>query len=113
MNDLTVLNEKPFTLFVRHEVVVVIAVYNLIIIIIKQNRILKNIKIISIEMLEELKCSLSEDKHFLINPVPLSECGHSVCKICLPKDGGDSIKCKTCADNNWWGFKQNRGIRDN
>ena len=51
---------------------------------------------ISTELLEDLKCALSEEKHFLINPITLSKCGHSVCKNCLPKDGDDSIRCKTC-----------------
>ena len=51
---------------------------------------------ISNEMLEEFKCALSEDKHFLIDPITLPNCGHSVCKNCLPNQQVSSIKCKTC-----------------
>jgi hypothetical protein len=51
----------------------------------------------SAEILEEFRCSLSDDNHFLINPIPLSKCGHSVCKDCLPNDTKvQSIKCKIC-----------------
>jgi hypothetical protein len=51
----------------------------------------------STEMLDEFKCALSDDNHFLINPIPLYKCGHSVCKNCLPNDTKvQSIKCKKC-----------------
>ena len=51
----------------------------------------------STETLDEFRCALSDDNHFLINPIPLSKCGHSVCKHCLPNDTKvQSIKCKKC-----------------
>jgi hypothetical protein len=52
---------------------------------------------VSTEILNEFICALSDDKHFLINPIPLSKCGHSFCKNCLPNDSYvRSIKCKKC-----------------
>jgi hypothetical protein len=51
---------------------------------------------ISNQILEELRCSLSDDRHFMIDPIPLSKCGHSACKNCLPKKKFNSVKCKTC-----------------
>ena len=51
----------------------------------------------STELLDEFRCALSDDNHFLINPIPLSKCGHSVCKDCLPNDTKvHSIECKIC-----------------
>jgi hypothetical protein len=51
----------------------------------------------STEILNEFRCALSDDNHFLINPITLSKCGHSVCKDCLPNDSNvQSIKCKKC-----------------
>jgi hypothetical protein len=51
----------------------------------------------STENLDEFKCALSDDNHFLINPITLSKCGHSVCKNCLLNDSKvQSIICKTC-----------------
>ena len=51
----------------------------------------------SYQILEELRCSLSDDRHFMIDPIPLSKCGHSVCKNCLPNDTKvHSIECKKC-----------------
>ncbi len=51
----------------------------------------------SAEILEEFRCALSGGSHFLINPIPLSKCGHSVCKDCLPNDTKvQSIKCLKC-----------------
>jgi hypothetical protein len=51
----------------------------------------------SAEILQEFRCALSDDNHFLINPIPLSKCGHSVCKNCLPNDTKvQSIRCKIC-----------------
>ena len=48
------------------------------------------------EPLKELKCAFSIDKHFLVDPIILSNCGHAICKSCLPDDKIDSIKCKIC-----------------
>jgi hypothetical protein len=51
----------------------------------------------STEILDEFKCAFSDDNHFLINPITLSKCGHSVCKNCLPNDTKvHSIECKKC-----------------
>jgi hypothetical protein len=51
---------------------------------------------ISEETLEELKCALSDEQHFSIEPITLTKCGHSVCKSCLPIDSNGSIQCKIC-----------------
>ena len=51
----------------------------------------------STEILEEFRCAHSDDSHFLINPIPLSKCGHSACKNCLPNETKvQSIECKKC-----------------
>ncbi len=51
----------------------------------------------STEILDEFRCALSDDNHFLINPITLSKCGHSVCKDCLPNGSKvQSIECKKC-----------------
>ena len=49
---------------------------------------------------EELECALSFNKHFVNEPILLSNCGHCVCKRCLPhpKDTDESIKCKICSE---------------
>ena len=51
---------------------------------------------LSEETLEELKCALSVQCHFVIEPISLHKCGHSVCKNCVPKDELKEIKCKIC-----------------
>ena len=51
---------------------------------------------ISEEILEELKCALSDEQHFSIEPITLTKYGHSVCKSCLPTDSNDAIQCKIC-----------------
>jgi hypothetical protein len=48
------------------------------------------------EILEEFICAFSEDKHFIIDPIPLIKCGHLACKNCLLKEKSNSIKCKKC-----------------
>jgi hypothetical protein len=45
------------------------------------------------ELIEELQCAFSNEKHFLIEPIPLTKCGHAVCKKCLPTG---LITCKKC-----------------
>ena len=48
--------------------------------------------------LNELKCAFpSGYKHFLIQPIKLSNCGHSVCKPCIQKDKIKTIKCDMCS----------------
>ena len=47
--------------------------------------------------LEEFKCALSDDKHFIIQPIPLIKCGHAACKECFPSNvENNPIKCKIC-----------------
>ena len=49
------------------------------------------------ETLQEFQCALSTDyKHFLIDPICLTNCGHSVCKSCLQDGKISSIKCFMC-----------------
>ena len=51
---------------------------------------------ISEVILEGLKCASSDQKHFVIEPISLINCGHSVCKKCISKNDLKEIKCKTC-----------------
>ena len=51
---------------------------------------------ISEETLEDLKCASSDQEHFVIEPISLHNCGHSVCKKCVSKDDLKEIKCKKC-----------------
>jgi hypothetical protein len=51
---------------------------------------------ISDDSLQDFQCALADDKHFIIEPIPLINCGHSFCKNCLPKEKVISIKCKVC-----------------
>ena len=47
--------------------------------------------------MQEFQCALSNDyKHFLIDPICLTNCGHSVCKSCLQDGKISSIKCFMC-----------------
>ena len=48
------------------------------------------------ENLDEFRCCLSDDKHFIIQPITLTKCGHSACKECFPNDNQKNIKCKKC-----------------
>ena len=48
------------------------------------------------ETLKEFRCAASIDRHFLIDPISLFNCGHSVCKNCFEKNKINSIKCKVC-----------------
>ena len=49
------------------------------------------------ETMQECQCALStHDKHFLIDPICLTNCGHSVCKSCLQDGKISSIKCFMC-----------------
>ena len=47
------------------------------------------------KMIEELKCSISNDGHFLIKPIALT-CGHCICRNCIPCSHIDEIRCKIC-----------------
>ncbi len=44
----------------------------------------------------ELECALAEDKHYFKEPITLTNCGHSVCKECLPKDENIALECRIC-----------------
>jgi hypothetical protein len=57
---------------------------------------------ISKEILEKLQCSISnEQHHFVIDPIELSGCKHSICRKCLPNDKNKClIICKKCGSLN-------------
>ena len=44
------------------------------------------------EVLQSLICGLSDDDHFVKDPIILSKCGHCVCKSCIPDRIG-LIRC--------------------
>ena len=44
----------------------------------------------------ELECAISDDKHFFKEPITLTNCGHSICRECLPKNQQGKIECKIC-----------------
>ena len=49
------------------------------------------------ETLQDFVCSFSDSEtHYLIDPILLTNCGHSICKNCLPNETINSIKCKKC-----------------
>ena len=59
------------------------------------------------EMLKGLKCCLSEDGHFIYEPVSL-KCGGSPCKNCIQEDSErNKIKCYNCMD-----FHDKQGYRN-
>ena len=45
---------------------------------------------------EEIVCALSNDKHYVETPMTLPDCGHTVCKSCLPFELNNNTKCKIC-----------------
>lgn len=45
----------------------------------------------------EFECAVSDDKHFIRQPIILPSCGHSICKHCLPTEA-NFIKCKLCSE---------------
>jgi hypothetical protein len=48
--------------------------------------------------LNDLKCAFPSDyDHFLIQPIKLVNCRHSVCKQCIQKDNNELIKCDVCS----------------
>jgi hypothetical protein len=47
------------------------------------------------ETLNELQCASSHEKHFIVEPITLAKCGHSICKSCIPKYVKE-IKCCIC-----------------
>ena len=47
------------------------------------------------EILENLQCAVSDEEHFFIDPITLSNCGHSICQSCI-QAGDTKIKCKIC-----------------
>jgi hypothetical protein len=50
------------------------------------------------EMLKGLKCCLSEDGHFIYEPITL-KCGANACRKCIQEDSErNKIKCYNCKD---------------
>ena len=47
------------------------------------------------ENFKVLKCAISDQEHFVIDPIAIN-CGHTICKKCVPKDDLKKIKCKIC-----------------
>ena len=45
------------------------------------------------ELLEKLKCAVSDEEHFIIKPISLA-CGHLVSKTCIRNMR--ELKCKIC-----------------
>jgi hypothetical protein len=48
---------------------------------------------------------LSDDRHFIIQPMTLTKCGHSACKECCPNHNQISIQCKRCNAISEFDFK--------
>ena len=46
----------------------------------------------------QFECSLSNDKHFVEEPIKLNQCEHIACKTCLSRY--DFIKCLKCGTLN-------------
>ena len=57
------------------------------------------------ECLDEFRCCLSDDRHFIIQPITLTKCGHSACKECFPNDYQKIIQCKRCNAVSEFDFK--------
>ena len=55
-------------------------------------------RMISEDALMGFQCALADTLHFLIEPITLISCGHSVCKNCLIKEKTNLIKCKLCGE---------------
>ena len=51
---------------------------------------------ISEENLQDFQCVISKENHFLIDPIPLVNCGHCVCKGCLKNGEVTLINCSIC-----------------
>jgi hypothetical protein len=45
--------------------------------------------------LQEFECALSQDRHFIEQPIALT-CGHCICKKCVPKELILPLKCNIC-----------------
>ena len=48
------------------------------------------------ESSQEFQCAISNEKHFLIDPILLFNCGHCVCKTCIQDGEVTSINCSIC-----------------
>jgi hypothetical protein len=51
---------------------------------------------LSEDILEQLSCASANETHFIIDPIPLTRCGHSICKKCIPKNDIKEIVCCIC-----------------
>ena len=46
--------------------------------------------------LKEFVCALSDDRHYVREPVVLSSCNHCACNECLSSQKRNKIKCNLC-----------------
>ena len=44
--------------------------------------------------LQQLLCCLSNDSHYVQEPIILKRCGHTCCSNCIPANRPSEIKCK-------------------
>ena len=51
---------------------------------------------VSQESLHDYQCAISNERHFLIDPILLVSCGHCVCKGCLQNGEITLINCSIC-----------------
>ena len=51
---------------------------------------------VSQESLHDYQCAISNERHFLVDPILLVNCGHCVCKGCLQNGEMTLINCSIC-----------------
>ena len=54
------------------------------------------------QLIEELKCALSDEEHFVIKPIALS-CGHSIYQNCIPAEVNEPEGKNGCFNAFLWG----------
>ena len=47
----------------------------------------------------EFKCALSNDKHYIVDPISFNHCPHFACKECLLNNRTYLVECKKCKEN--------------